>query len=307
MDRYKVGIDFVIVTVGERGAMYTEWCVRSIEKYVKNVDNDVYVVANYEKDWKKERDILKDTLDKYNNINLIKGYSEEYTLEPSEAGGYENTGRRIYSKLDNAPMSYGCYCHSKGMEVGIKSGDRKYVCILDNDSIFLNEWFPVILEKEYAEKYFFISNRYDPGNLFEIKTDEGDWYTDPMGGVCRPQFLFTKRQNFEDNDLYPNTEYRDTAGNLTLFVQENEKSVYVMVNSYQDHYEWQQEVTKDLRFNDQLLRRPHLKKQHLIDVPWGEQAWLEDVPIHFHHAKGTMRDKKRFDIWEKEVEKYLNG
>lgn len=80
-----------------------------------------------------------------------------------------------------------------------------------------------------------------------------------------------------------------------------------MVNSYQDHYEWQQEVTKDLRFNDQLLRRPHLKKQHLIDVPWGEQAWLEDVPIHFHHAKGTMRDKKRFDIWEKEVEKYLNG
>ena len=38
------------------------------------------------------------------------------------------------------------------MEVGIKGGDRKYVCILDNDSIFLNEWFPVILEKEYAEK-----------------------------------------------------------------------------------------------------------------------------------------------------------
>ena len=37
MDRYKVGIDFVIVTVGERGAMYTEWCVRSIEKYVKKI------------------------------------------------------------------------------------------------------------------------------------------------------------------------------------------------------------------------------------------------------------------------------
>jgi len=34
---------------------------------------------------------------------------------------------------------------------------------------------------------------------------------------------------------------------------------------------------------------------------------LEDVPIHFHHAKGTMRDKKSFEKWETEVEKYLNG
>ena len=90
----------------------------------------------------------------YKNINLVKGYSEEYTLEPSAAGGHENTGRRIYSKLDNAPMSYGCYCHAKGMELGIKSGDGKYVCILDNDSIFLNEWFPIILEKEYDEITF---------------------------------------------------------------------------------------------------------------------------------------------------------
>jgi len=152
MDRYKYGIDFVIVTVGERGAKYTEWCVRSIEKYVKDVDYNVYIVANYQKDWEKERDILKDTLDHYKNINLVKGYSEEYSLEPSAAGGYENTGRRIYSKLDNAPMSYGCYCHAKGMELGIKSGDGKYVCILDNDSIFLNEWFPIILEKEYDEE-----------------------------------------------------------------------------------------------------------------------------------------------------------
>ena len=46
----------------------------------------------------------------------------------------------------------------------MKVGKRKYVCCMDNDRIFLNEWTSDIIPM--LEKYLFVSNRWDPGHLF---------------------------------------------------------------------------------------------------------------------------------------------
>tara|TARA_Y100001963_G_scaffold28565_1_gene38852 strand:+ start:38 stop:760 length:723 start_codon:yes stop_codon:yes gene_type:complete len=158
--------------------------------------------------------------------------------------------------------------HSLGLTLGMKNTDKEYICFFDNDAIFLNDWVDRILPR--LDDAFFISNRFDRG-------------------IAREMFMIFKREQFKEHNLYPDVSHVDSAGNITKYAQENELPFFILGNSC---------------FNEQgyFHRNSEL---HLLDLPHGEQVYVDDVPFFYHYGRGTTRDEKTYEKWIKETKKYL--
>ena len=277
---YRDGIDFVIISYSKQD--FVRLCVESISKYIGNVEHTINIVVNYlDKD--KEIELHKNLFKHNPNVKIIEGIDQSETTNVTSDGRFLQT--KVWKgKIDDCEVASGSKYAELGNNIGIKSGNRKYVCILDQDTLLLNSCWDKLIS--YAEKYFFISNRWDPGHIFSKCKNPL-----PELGMARAIFWFSKRSIFEDNDLYPNCDYRDAWGNITYFAQQNNKEFFILKNSYRDRF------------------RPDngLWKDHSLDIshPYSEQAWIEDIPLVFHYGRGGYRKGHDLEEWITKAEKYL--
>ena len=138
--------------------------MRSIHKYVNDVEYDIYIVNNYV-DEDKERKELEEIFDGDDTITILKGADQSKTSVIGADGTFRQSGSVIFKgKIDGCEVASGSKYGEIGYAIGMKVGKRKYVCCMDNDGIFLNEWTSDIIPM--LEKYLFVSNRWDPGHLF---------------------------------------------------------------------------------------------------------------------------------------------
>jgi hypothetical protein len=303
--KYKQGIDFIIVSYGK--FEYVPLCVKSIKKYWKGIDHTIYIVVNYmdeERDIAIHNEMFKD----YEDIVILKGIDQSNTTQINEYGsitqavGTNAPGYPIglgYGKIDNCRIGAGGYYGAWAINIAIKKGTRKYVCVLDQDTIFLSSYATKLLDIDF-NKYKIISNRWCPGSVFtNIRSNKIE------DGMMRPMLLLCERslydeietENYVDNDVWTsspwNVDYRDIGGNLTWYLNQKNYSFLVLFNSYRDRFRpdngaWQHHVLN-------------------ITEGYAEQAWLDDTPIFFHHGRGGYRRADSMKQWISEVEKYLTN
>ena len=157
---------------------------------------------------------------------------------------------------------------------------------MDQDTIILNSCFKELIK--LSNQYFFISNRWDPGNIFSTCKNPL-----PELGMARAIFWFSKRSIFEDNNLYPTCDYRDAWGNITYFAQQNNYKFLILKNSYRDRF----------RSDNGLW------KEHVLNINHGysEQAWVNNIPLVFHYGRGGYRKLEDLEKWINETENYLKN
>ena len=287
---HKEGIDFVIVSYCKHD--YVRLCVESIKKFV-DIPHTIHIVVNYlekEKEINLHKEMFKDS----ENVNILEGCDQSETLDKSRLPRFVQLKDRI-GKIDGCKVASGSYYGTWATNIGIKNGNRKYVCVLDQDTILLDYCMKELID--LSEKYLFISNRWDPGSSFtHIPSDKWE------DGMARVMLCFSKRslyddiesENYVEKEIWQdspwNCDYRDNAGNLTWYANEKNKEILVLKNSYRDRF----------REDNSLW------KEHILDIAddYTEQAWLNERPIFFHHGRGGFRygmDPK----WTNAVEKYL--
>ena len=280
--KYKEGIDFIIVSYCKHD--YVRLCVKSIEKFIKGVDYSIYVIVNYlnkEEEIKLHQELFKDNP----NVIIIEGVDQSTTTRIGPKGEFTQTKIWI-GKIDGCEVASGSKYAELANTIGIKQGNREHICILDQDTILLDYCFEDLIK--LSSKYFFISNRWDPGNIFVNCKNPL-----PEFGMARAIMWFSKRSIFEDNNLYATCDYRDAWGNITYFAQNNNHTFLILENSYRDKF------------------RPDngLWKKHVLDIthPYSEQAWLNSKPILFHHGRGGYRESSSLDEWVNKSEEYLKN
>ena len=293
MKMYKDGIDFVIISHCKPD--YVKTAVRSIHKYVNDVEYDIYIVNNYI-DEDKERKELEEIFDGDDTITILKGADQSETTRIGDNGTFRQIGSVIFKgKIDGCEVASGSKYGEIGYAIGMKVGKRKYVCCMDNDAIFLNEWTSDIIPM--LEKSLVVSNRWDPGHLFSEASNNK-----PELGMARPMFWLMKRELMEKHELYPNCDYRDIWGNLTYFAQQNGYDFYICKNSY-----WNQKQRRNYGMDLEYVSEWHISnKEHVIDIYDAEQAWINDKPFLFHQTRGAYRPQSFLTEWLEKTNKYLN-
>ena len=289
---YKKGIDFVVISHCK--ADYVNLLVKSIHKYVNDIDYTIYVVNNYV-DEEVERKELEEIFKGDDSIQIVKGADQSSTTVIGAGGEFRQHSRDWVGKIDGCRVAAGSKYGEWGFDAGLRVGDREYVCALDNDAIFLNEWVDDIIP--LLDDNLFVSNRWDPGTLF-------NWVKNniPKLGMARPMFWLMKRDNMEKYNLYPNTDYRDLWGNITYFAQQNGHNFFILPNSY-----WNDQTRKryNIAFKDiEPWYKPNT--EHLLDIPYGEQAWIGDKPFFFHQTRGAYRATSALNEWLEKAGGYLN-
>ena len=287
---HKEGIDFIIVSYCKHD--YVRLCVESIKKFV-DIPHTIHIVVNYlekEKEMEIHQEMFKDS----DNVFVLEGCDQSSTLDISRLPRFVQLKDRI-GKIDNCKVASGSYYGTWATNIGIRNGDRKYICVLDQDTILLDSCMEDLME--LSEKYAFISNRWDPGSIFQnISSNEWD------DGIARVMLCFSKRELYDDieaekyvekgiwQDSPWNCDYRDNACNLTWYAKQKNKEILILTNSYRDNH----------REDNGLW------KEHILPIAddYTEQAWLNEKPILFHHGRGGFRygmDPK----WVNAVEDYL--
>ncbi|MAG25862.1 hypothetical protein CMI47_09815 [Candidatus Pacearchaeota archaeon] len=261
---YKSGIDFIIVIFYRFG--YAQLLVESIKKYVKDIPYTIHITNNGINEGENSGyDILKDMFKDESSVKVHKGVEQGIDSNEEHYNDY-------ICKIDGRGVAIGSWAQTEAMNIGVREGDRKYICYLDADAIFLNEWVGDILPM-LGDK-FFVTHA---------------WRNDIDISVS--QFTIFKRKNIVDNylyekdDLYPNIHYKDVTGTLSLYCQEKNLSYVVLKNSFNDH---------------------SLKSQHLLNLKNGEQTWINDVPFFYHYGRGSVRKDDLYMDWMRESAKYLN-
>lgn len=304
MKQYKPGVDFVLVSYGKFD--YVRLCVASIEKYWQGIEHTIYVIVNYSNE--NEIEIVINLFKDTNNVVVMRGIDQSRTTNinthgaitqeiGTDAPGYPR-GISI-GKVDGCRIAAGSWYGAWATNIGIEQGDREYVCVLDHDTIFLDSYATKLLENDFSQ-YKFISNRWCPGNVFcHIESDKWE------DGMARPMLMFSERsyydemadQQYVENNIWTsspwNCDYRDMGGTMQWHADQNEYEYNILKNSYRDQF------------------RPDtgLWKEHVLNIVDGaaEQAWLDDIPIFFHHGRsGYRRGSTMFD-WITKVEKYLTN
>ena len=204
--KYKKGIDFIIVSYCKQD--FVRLCVKSISQYIGNIDHTINVVVNYlDKD--KEINLHKEIFKNNSNVNIVEGVDQSQTTSIGPKGEFTQSKTWI-GKIDNCEVASGSKYAELANTIGIKKGQREHICILDQDTIILNPCFKELIK--LSSQYFFISNRWDPGNIFSKCKNPL-----PELGMARAIFWFSKRSIFEDNNLYPTCDYRDAWGSFSLW------------------------------------------------------------------------------------------
>ena len=298
MNREK-GVDFVIVSCyGENKIDYTKYNVESINRYWKSIEHTIYITVNY---YNKDREINahKEVFKNQDNVVILEGVDQSATPIHHSHGGITHSVVRT-GLIDGCGIGSGGYYGADGTNIGVKAGNREYVCVLDQDVIFLNSHATELLK--LLEKYKFVSNRWCPGSVFNylIKsgTCDGTW----EDGMARIMLMLCKRElydeieseNYVERGIWKtspyNCDYRDIGGQMTWYAKQKGYDWFILKNSYRDTFR------KD----------NGLWKENLLDYPWGEQAWLDEVPIFFHATQGGRRGMSEFNQWIREVRRYLS-
>ncbi len=119
--------------------------------------------------------------------------------------------------------------------------------------------------------------------------------------MARPMFWLMKRHNMEKHNMYPDCSYRDLWGNITLYAQAMNKQFLILQNSY-----WTDTMRKRYDINKKFTEQFHVSpKEHVVNIPYGEQAWLVDKPFFFHQTRGAYRGDDKLEEWLREAGKYL--
>jgi len=258
-------IDFI--TVNWKTPDLVKITLDSIEKFVK-LPYEVYVVNNGDDS---DIDVLNQLFKDKDNIHIIKGVEQ---LPDSSIPGLEKDIEDpwIHTKHDRRKVHLASYALAEGMKMGVLEGKSQYVSFIQSDIVFLNEWTDDILP--LLEKNEFVSYA---------------WRHD-IDQACTPQWSVMKRSIFESDylyekgDLYPNIHYKDTFGLLSLWTREKEKEFYICQNS---------------------LNERELKKHHILDLPHGEQGWINDKPFIYHYGRGTSRGPDLRKLWIEKTTEYM--
>ena len=304
----KDSIDFVIPQFTMRIPYlrkHVEVLVKSIHKYVKGIDYKIYIVYNYvddtielsESDGKNELEVLMELFGDDDKVIPIKGIDQTSTsgmnkgvLDPSAKGS-------SFRGKDGCIHAANSKYHSEALTIGIKSGNSKYVCLLDADTCFLNEWVEDIVP--LADKYFYISNSWQPGTMFK----EANLSFEEGRGVA--VFMFIKRENFEKNNLYPNIDYRSTAGNITYFAQKNSLDFLILKNNF-----WSKKHCNRWSIPYEKMNSFRYDKEYLKFEDFGdgyEEAWINNKCIIVHMLSHGRFGKKENNTWTDKMEDYLNN
>jgi len=130
-------------------------------------------------------------------------------------------------------------------------------------------------------------------------------------------FFLSKRSLYTELMEYPSLDYRDNGGNLTYHAQQNNLPFLVLKNTY-----W----NKNRRGNYMKLTQPitydHIKEwhvggdndeatinreHHLIDMVYGEQMYINDIPFAFHQNRGVRNITSKNDDWVSKASEYLEN
>ena len=303
MKKYDEGIDFVVVSYLPKGIEYCKLVTRSIHKFFDDVDYTINVVVNYtdkDKDIETHRNIFEgDT-----RIKILEGVNqtEAQQISPQGSLGYPNSDR--IGKIDKNKTCLGSYYGCWGTNVGIKNGNRKYVCVVDADAIFLNKCSKELID--LAEKYAFIGSRWDPGNIYRTDTELG-FVTLQLGFAKRKFYDDILKEKYVEKDIWTaepwSVDYRDTGGNLTWYVKEKGLEFHILDNSH-----WDRQMLRDaynIKYED-IERWNRSFSDNIIDLPYGEQAWVGNKPIFYHQTRGGLRVNNQLPIWISTCERYFD-
>ena len=297
----KNGVDFVIASCyGAEKIDFTRFNVESINRYWKSVEHTIYLVVNYF-DKELEMKLHKELFGDNDNVVILEGVDKSPQRIDWPHGGftYKIDESRTIGLIDGCGIASGGYYGSDALSLGVKAGDREYVCVLDCDTIFLNSHATELLK--LLDTYKFVSNRWCPGNVFEYLKQKGTCDGTWDDGMARIMLMLCKRElydeieseNYVERGIWKtspyNCDYRDIGGNVTWYAKEKGYDWFILKNSYRDRF----------RSDNGLW------KEHLLNFPKGEQAWLDDIPIFFHATQGGSRGMSVFNPWVKEAKDYL--
>ena len=255
MKKYNDNIDIIITAVGR--LQYLNILTKSISKYTQ-YPYKIYIVVDVRNE--KEKNFFEELEDNYKEFNNI--YIVESKNKDDDREGFApcpGDGRMV-----GKPSFY----KSSAYETGIEVSNGKYVCLLDYDVVFLNQWVEHILP--LTEEHFFVSAMW-----------RGDLE------IARDQFFIYKREKFDDVNLVPDCSIGDTTGNVTHFAQDNNLSFYICQNSA-------------VPWGDESLR-----SKHILNLNHGEQIFINDIPFLYHYGRGSAREIELYELWINVVSKYL--
>lgn len=262
---YEDNIDIIITVLltkeGQPGSPrrdgYLKVLMNSIDKFT-DYPYKIHIVIDVRNE---EEQILfselKDSFKYRNDVSVLKSINTNKELNHIW----------VYTEKDNRRVGVSSLNKSLAYETGIRNTNGKYVCLMDYDCVFLNEWTKMTLP--LVENYFFVSAMW-----------RGDL------NIARDQFFIYEREKFEKENLMPDCSIADTSGNVTHYALENKLDFYICKNSG-----W---------WGDQSLRQ-----KHLLDLPKGEQIWVDEIPFLYHYGRGSSKDDDSFNLWIDEIDKYL--
>lgn len=257
-NNYDKGIDFIIVSYYK--PEFIHLLVSSIKKFVTGIDYTITVVSNEDKT-RTESIELFSFYDNDPLVNVIYGYNQ---LPINERKLVWNT-----DGVHNDKFGPGSIHHSLGLTLGMKNTNKEFICFLDNDTVFLNNWTEEIIP--LLDKYFLISHRFD--------IDKGP------RGIIREMFMIFKRENFAKYNLYPDCTYVDGAGNISKCCYDNNENYLILENS---------------------LHNGLLVHKKLLNLSFGEQAFINGKGFFYHLGRGSSRSDEFYKKWIYEVNEYLS-
>ena len=170
-------------------------------------------------------------------------------------------------------LGFASWLQAKGMTIGVKQGTGKYICHIEHDCVFLNNWVDELLSLLKENVFVSYSWRHD------------------IDQALTPQFSIMERATIENNyfreegDLYPNCHYKDTYGLLSLWAREKNKPFFICDNSWNDR---------------------SLKSQHVLNVTYGDEGFINGRAFIHHGGRGATRTDDYYNNWIDVVTKYLN-
>lgn len=254
MKKYNDNIDIIITAVGR--IEYIKLLIRSIRKYT-NYLYKIYIVVDVRNDNEIEFfDKLQIYYEECEDIFIIKSKNKE-----------DNRGGHTHCSTDGRLVGNPSFYKSIAYETGIENSNGKYICMLDYDVVFLNEWTEHILP--LIGDYFFVSAM---------------WRDDLK--IARDQFFIYEREKFDKVNLMPDCSIGDTTGNVTHFAQDNDLPFYICENSS--------------NYGNWLLR-----DKHVLNLNHGEQIFVDDIPFLYHYGRGSAREVELYNNWIEVVSEYL--
>ncbi len=254
MKKYEDNIDMIITAVGRLDYLKLLTC--SIDKYT-NYSHKIYIVTDVRNDKEKQFfDELRNYYMSHENVFIVESKNKE-----DDRNGFAPCS--VDGRMVGKPSFY----KSAAYETGIENSNGRYVCLLDYDVVFLNNWSEHILP--LVNENFFVSAM---------------WRSDL--NIARDQFFIYDREKFDNVNLVPDCSVGDTSGNVTHFANDNDLPFYICENSS--------------TYGDISLRN-----RHILDLENGEQIFINDIPFLYHYGRGSAREKELYERWINVVGDYL--